>query len=120
MSLHLTPEMMEATYELLRVTPPFAGWGLPDPDDLEFRVLSTRRYTGHFRAAKRRGEHHEIGASMRKIGTLATLERVMAHEMIHLQQELKGTTTPGTEHNANFYVLAAEVARHHCFDPKEL
>jgi hypothetical protein len=118
MSLHLTPETIEAQYEALRTTKPFSAWGLSDPDDLEFCVLATRDRLGHFRGAKT--GHHEIGISMRRVGTLDTLIRVLAHEMIHLYQELTGTTTGKTEHNAEFRRIAAEVARHHCFDPKEL
>jgi len=119
MSLHLTPENLEDTYELLRRTQPFAKWRLPDSDALAFRVLATRDRMGHFRADKT-GAPHEIGISMRRVGTLDTLNRVMAHEMIHLYQEETGTTTANTEHNAEFRRLATLVAKHHCFDPKEL
>lgn len=119
MTLHLTIATVELTYDRLRTTLPFRKWGLPDSDDIEFNISTRRDCMGWFRGAGS-ADHHEIGLSFSKIGSLATLDRVMAHEMIHLKQEVAKTTTANTEHNAEFYVLAAKVARHHCFDPKEL
>lgn len=114
----MTPDTIEAQYLALRTTRPFRKWGLPDPDDIAFCVLASRDRMGHFRGAIT--GPHEIGISMRRVGTIDTLIRVLAHEMIHLFQELTKTTTANTEHNAAFRRISAEVARHHCFDPKEL
>lgn len=118
MSLHITPENVELTYDLLRSTMPFCKWRLPHSDDISFRIMATRDYIGCFHGVI--NGPHEISISGTRIGSLDTLVRVMAHEMIHLKQETAGTTTPNTEHNAEFYKLAKMVAKYHCFDPKEL
>lgn len=118
MSLHLTPETAELAYETLRTTMPFSKWRLPHADEISFRIMTTRDYIGCFRGVINGPQ--EISLSGTRIGSLDTLNRVLAHEMIHLKQEIAKTVTPNTEHNAEFRKLARVVARYHCFDPKEL
>lgn len=122
MTLPLTPDMLAAAYDFLRATPPFRGWKLPESDDVEFYVLTTHDRLGHYRAYHKRdadGCFGEIAISARRVGHSAPLIYRMSHEMVHLYQEVKRTTTPNTEHNAEFYRLAERVCRYHGFDLKD-
>ena len=116
--LTLTPEMIAGTYELLRLTPPFRSWKLPHADEIEFKVTRQIQPQAFYEKYVRLNEHL-IAVSDARIGTLANLVDVTAHEMIHLYEEIAGTTTPGTEHNAQFDKWARLVCRHHGFDYKQ-
>lgn len=108
MALHLTPEMVEACYELLKLTPPFRRWGLPPGDQLVFRILlSTERYA-HFRAQS--DGAHEIAVSTAKVVTIDLLVQSLAHEMVHLHME---QLKLGANHGSNFKRFAKQVCRHH-------
>lgn len=114
MTLRLTPEMLVGAYEYLRVSPPFVGWGLPESDDLAFRVSHAKNCAGWFRVAP--GAPEEIAISAKCVSSPAALLPVMAHEMIHLYQHRRGTETRNTEHNAGFHRLARLVCRKLTFD----
>ena len=50
--MQITPELLEASYELLRSMPPFKRWKLPHADNVVFRVLKMPRlYAEHCPAA---------------------------------------------------------------------
>lgn len=117
MALRLTPRMLEAAYEYLRTTPPFRGWKLPHADDIEFKV-TRQMYPQAFYEKYCYTDHHIIAMSDVRIGHTVNVMDVMAHEMIHLRQEITKTTTANTEHNAEFDRLSRVVCRHHGFDPK--
>lgn len=113
MTLRLSPELLELTYDLLCHTAPFDRWNLPPGEDVTFKVI---------KSAALRGDYcwdgqHTIRISSRSIGTLQTLTETMAHEMIHLHQQANGTVTRG-EHNAAFNKFAEQVCKAHKFDPK--
>lgn len=111
--LHLTPEILEASYELLRATPPFRRWGLPDPDDVEFHVIGHPRTAGrHWVCA---GKHH-VQASHSCISQLDGLVRIMAHEMIHIRETMLPGARNDVEHGRVFQRLADQVCRYHGFD----
>lgn len=113
MTLHLTPEILEGAYELLRMTPPFKRWKLPHADDLEFTVLVTTERCGHFREAQ--NGIHEIGVSNSRVHTLDELFQVLAHEMAHLRQCQLGHRDT---HGKNFKELADRICTAHSFNPK--
>lgn len=113
--MHITPEMMEAAYELLRTTPPFRSWRLPPGADVEFHVIRSNDRSGdYFRKA---GGTHCIRVNDKWVGNLLSLLRVMAHEMCHLRHE---ATCPGDQavHGRRFSALASAVCRSHHLDPK--
>lgn len=118
MGLKLTPEMLIASYELLRTTPPFRGYKLPHPDEIEFRIMDDPDCNGYYLFDKR----HIIGIH-KNISTLHVLNVKMAHEMVHLYQEIKGLNTDnGNEsyeatHNEDFHKRARRVCHYHKFDP---
>ena len=113
--MHLTPEILEAAYEYLRATPPFARWKLPPGDEVAFRVLVTRDICGQHRHD---GKQHIIDVSTGRHEHTASLMITMAHEMVHLAQALRATETAG-DHNREFQRLGRLVCRHHGFDSKE-
>lgn len=90
MKLHLTPDILESAYELLRTTPPFKAWKLPHPDDLAFTVSMDRTCHAKFHAWTN-GEK-QISVSAFYIKGFQELLPTMAHEMVHLRQEMTGHT----------------------------
>lgn len=117
-----TPELIQATYEWLRLTPPFDGWGLPDGDDLSFKVLGTRakargsRYS-RFGDYSRDGAKREIRVSYLGARNAGTLLATVAHEMAHLAQDVHDAPLG---HGASFKAMLRAVAKYHKIglDPK--
>lgn len=112
MTLALTPQVLVAAYDFLRVTPPFRGWKLPHSDVVEFHVLRNPGVMGEYSTEAGK---HRIGISSATVGATDTLIRTMAHEMTHLYQQLQGRDPA---HGADFRRYAQRVSRHHGFDPK--
>ena len=117
MSLPLTPETLAAAYDFLKATPPFNKWGLPESDEVKFKV--GRRPSEHARY-QWDGERHTLTLSAGSIGHTQTLIEALSHEMIHMHLEETGMESRGNEnvHNAAFRQFAAQVCKHHGFDPK--
>jgi hypothetical protein len=111
--LHLTPELLEATYELLRLTPPFKGWKLPHSDDLAFRVSKGVDNCGIFACWNGRRKFPHIAISATHTKTLCQLTETMAHEMVHLQEFRLGKGKWNSNHGRVFKRLAKQVCRHH-------
>lgn len=120
MTLHLTPEILERGYELLRATPPFKRWKLPHADNVELFVTMHRDRNGHFRGLDHRKpgpyEEPEIAVSLRNVKTCPELLAVLAHEMIHMRLDI--LKSPDYAHGPKFQRLAASVCRIHGFDQK--
>ena len=115
--IRLTHETLAACYDFLNLTPPFASWGLPDSDDVLFKVGKFRTHFAHYQWDGRR---HTITVSTNAVGHTHTLIEKMAHEMVHLRLEMLGLDDRGTKdtHSVAFRRLAAIVTREHGFDPK--
>lgn len=108
--LHLTPVIMEAAYSLLRTTPPFNSWRLPEADSVEFHVQRTKRqYADH---VLERGTHR-IRLSHQRHYTLNTVLMSMAHEMCHMVDALNGVKSA---HGASFQAMADKVCAIHGWD----
>lgn len=116
MSLRLTPEILEAAYEYLRSTRPFnrRKLKLPHADAVEFRIGREPKFFG---TCRKKDDTYTISISEVSVAYTFTLMWVMAHEMVHLSQFLRGTATDG-EHNEEFRAISAIVCREHGFDPK--
>lgn len=110
----LTSEVLAASYDLLRETPPFLSWNLPPSEDVEFKVTRVKKTWGdyHMTAAGL----HCIRLSDKKHGHLPLLLATMAHEMIHLHMGHSGMK--GAVHGEAFQKLARQVCAVHGFDPK--
>lgn len=105
--IHLTPQILEQAYELLRATPPFRGWKLPPADDVEFVVS---RAKDRFADWSMSPGGHVYRISHRNITHMDTLLRIMAHEMCHARDFSR------SEHGASFHRLADQVCKAHGFD----
>ena len=116
MTLRITPEMLAASYEFLRVSAPFRAWGLPDADEVEFHVIAARDRRGHY--CRGVSARHRIAVSSANVGHSETLLRTVAHEMLHLYQNERCSETPNAEHNAEFRRFARIICLHHGFDPR--
>jgi hypothetical protein len=117
MALRLTTENLPAAYEYLRACEPFCRWGLPEADEVAFRVSRHKDRFGHMRGdAGSPGA--EIAVSEACVGSSARLIEVVGHEMIHLHQHMRKTETSGAQHNAEFKRLARQVCAEHVFDFK--
>lgn len=118
MTLPLTPDMIAAAYDYLRTTPPFSRWNLPDSEDVRFSV---GKFRSDYASYRWDGKQHTITMSANAIGYSPTLLRYLSHEMVHLHLEETGMESrQGGEdtHNAAFRKFAAQVCKHHGFDPK--
>jgi hypothetical protein len=119
-AIHLTPEVLERAYELLRETPPFKGWRLPESDDVEFHATHVKAersadFYHSYDRGKPRGKW-VIRIDPRGCQLLGTLLAMLAHEMVHLYQAMKGDRLD-VEHGAAFKRLAKQVCAKHGFDP---
>lgn len=116
MTLPLSAEMLEASYDFLRTTPPFNRWNLPDGEDVQFTITQSRKTMGTHCLFNGK---HCIEISRRLVGHTSTLMSLMAHEMVHAHQKATKTDTPGVEHNEAFRQFGRQVCKHHGFDPHE-
>lgn len=115
MSLHITPAMMEASYELLRTTPPFRGWKLPPGEEVAFKVIHCNDRCGDYERLS--DGTHCIRANAKWIGSIWGLLRLLAHEMIHLRQQI-ACPNDQSHHGTAFLTAAKTVCRYHLLDPK--
>lgn len=108
----LTPDSLRAAYNYLNETPPFNRWNLPDGDEVEFRVVrDQRRFGWHWFD----GNRHYIAVSRSCVQFTDTLIRTMAHELVHMREQQMGVSGPA--HGQAFRRWAAQVCKHHGFDP---
>ena len=113
MTLTLTPDVLRAAYDFLRVTQPFNRWKLPLGEEVGFAVTRDRNKYGEHRFSV---GIHTIAISGGRVGHTSSLMAVMAHEMAHVAQEVGKTATYGVLHNADFGRRAKMVCRRHGFD----
>lgn len=118
--MHLTPAMLVTSYELLRTTPPFKGWRLPEADAVQFTVSRHVDLRGQYQCATEwvggtLRESHHIWISGRCISTMDSLIRAMAHEMTHLADRLRGFRGNAL-HGASWQKHADAVCKRHKFD----
>lgn len=111
-SLVLTPERVGAVYDCLRFFVPFTRMKLPPADEIAFHITRHNDRQAHYTCLKRAREGHEIAVSDFWQWTFSNLQKVVAHEMIHLYQSLRETDSPITQHNAEFRVLSERVCKH--------
>lgn len=112
MGIKITLPTVEAVYELLRTTKPFAGWKLPSSGDIGFAIIRNRKDRGEFYVNN--GVPY-IGVSDVYHQTLDELMRTVAHEMCHLREQLHGTRKD-IHHGAYFNKSADAVCKAHQFD----
>ena len=116
MTLPLTVDTIMGAYEYLRTTPPFIGWNLPEPADVEWKVGKTNSCFG-WHDYKSKNHKHRIVISSGCIGHTMTLIQTVAHEMIHMHLR-ESAKERDRIHSKAFKKLSESVARTHGFDPK--
>lgn len=113
MGLKVTNELVEATYELLRMTKPFKGWRLPHADDISFSIFRDRTARGEFKMSASGVPTISINDTYHH--TLHELTKTVAHEMCHLHEQLYGPRKD-IHHGAWFNDCADKVCKAHGFD----
>ena len=111
MTLHMTPAIVEAAYELLLTTPPFRAWKLPHADDIEFHIDRHKSRLGAYRWEGK----HTVAISSKLITQLPLLLSVLAHELCHLRQQIVWPRDKA-EHGYRFNRMADAVCRWHSLD----
>jgi len=109
----ITVETCKAVYRMLSELPPFNKYELPRPSEIEFLVVDDPDMYGSYSP-----EPHCITMSTSKQSYLQTLEKTMAHEMVHLILYLQGKRYE--LHNKNFYKLTYQIAAIYGWEPKDL
>lgn len=114
MSLHITPAMMEATYNFWLTLPPFRSWKMPESDDVVFAICSDPNNRGGY---DYKDGQHRIFVSRRCVGSFETLIRTMAHEMCHVR-ERSFCSRMDIGHSAAFHRAADQVCKLNLLDRK--
>jgi len=112
----VTADSIRSVYVLLQQFPPFCRWSLPPPEDLTFYVV-------HFKS-----EHAEydpnkktIRVSTARVSTFLSLLAAVAHEMVHLRQDVADRYPVKDMHNAEFKKCVRQICKHFPFlDPLNL
>lgn len=104
----LHPERIAAVYECLRSFPPFSRWNLPTSDEIEFRTPARDGDSQAYYNCLKDGRH-VIAVITGGVESWYMLCWLMAHEMIHLHQQLRKCNPRKTQHNAEFKRLATQV-----------
>jgi hypothetical protein len=111
--ISLTPEVLAAAYDYLRLTAPFNRWKLPPSSKVKFRVTRSRKEAGWCDSTELQTGKICIGVSDTLHGHSASLLTTMAHEMCHIRQAIRGENLT---HGAGFCKLAAQICAKHGFD----
>jgi hypothetical protein len=122
LSLRLTPQNLIDAYNYLKNTAPFNKFGLPDADDVEFRVTHDPKLYGQYLYdLTSEPKKHRIDVSNALTKTTPVLVETMAHEMTHLHQRVSECSKRGRKsqsHGKPFQNLAKRVCRAHGFNLK--
>lgn len=104
----VTPKNMRAAYVLLRQLPPFSRWKLPSADEVRFELVRDPTTAADYVALTK----HRIRLHPHLHCTLEELLASVAHEMVHMRQQVLGRLPiEGDGHNADFMRMAHQVSR---------
>lgn len=112
--MHLAATSPVDAYTFLRGMPPFKRWGLPEADDVEFRVAEIPGCYGYL-CFNVKTKTYIVEISCQHIPTIGKLLSTVAHEMCHIRQHMLEKHRP-VAHGPKFKRLAAQVCRAHGFD----
>ena len=110
----VTPQTVQAIYEMLIQLPPFNRWNLPPSSKVNFEVTNDQNCYGEYEP-----EPHTIRISSAKLSFIDHIVRTTAHELIHMRLYMKGSKS-WDKHDAVFNELSHKVATQLGYDPKEL
>lgn len=110
MTIPVTADTVKAVYTCLLAFPPFNRWRLPLPDSLTFYAVPYTSEWGEYNA-----ERKTLRISMAKVSTFQSLVLAVAHEMVHVREDVAGRWAKKHD-NAYFKKLADQVCRTFEFD----
>ena len=100
----VTPQTVQAIYEMLICLPPYNKWNLPPSKQVEFQVHKDPTCLGEYEP-----DPHVIRISEAKNGHLDTVIKTVAHEIIHMRLHLKNSKS-WDKHGKSFTDLSHKVA----------
>ena len=111
----VTTRRLRAVYAFLQHMPPFERWDLPAVGTIRFEILRDSDAGEYF--VDDRDRHH-IAVNADTHITLLQMVETVAHEMVHLRQDLLGKLPEikTEKHNQEFRRLARVVCRNLGFD----
>lgn len=112
-AVHITREVLHATYDRLLTTLPFRTMRLPVCDDVKFIVTRHQTKRGDYTY---RNNWHELRVSQAVHETLHALDMTVAHEMCHMKEMVDGVWRADVAHSDYFCRLADRVCKVHLFD----
>lgn len=98
--MKITARHIRAAYTMFRQLPPFSSWKLPPPEKVRFAATNSREVYGTYEA-----DPHKITVSRYNVKSFHALAVTIAHEIIHLRQQITGTFNE-SQHNREFMRLA--------------
>jgi len=110
----ITPQTVQAIYEMLIQVPPFNKWNLPPSSKVNFEVRNDPDCYGEYEP-----EPHTIRISYAKLSWVDHTIRTVAHELCHMRLYIRGSKS-WDKHDAQFTKLSHRVATQLGYDPKEL
>ena len=110
MPISLNAEMLAHCYDMLAATPAMSRMNLPPSEDVKFRVIRKKDRFAHHEVI---GGVHHIAISSKLVGTFETLVPSMAHEMLHIFQDMTGMPR---DDGPGFQKMADKICRELAFD----
>jgi len=110
----MTPKVLRGVYFMLKQIPPISRWQLPNASSIRFRITRSENDYAEVEPKTR-----TMWVSRRKHAHLASVEKTVAHEMIHLARYLRGHKR-WDEHDKTFLKMSEAVSNALGWDPKDL
>jgi hypothetical protein len=106
--------MVEAQYELLKLTPPFNRWKLPPGDEVEFFICKLKDREADY--VSWTDGRMRIRLSIEHVKTLDRLAMTLGHEMIHMHMDRAKIPAGRNFHGWRFQRFARAVCLAHDWD----
>jgi len=109
--LTLTPPLVRSAYIMLRGGPVFHRLRVAETltPFIQFDIMKGDTLRGFYEYRKNHRVPHRIGLHQPYCTTLEHTLETLAHEMIHMHQQIAGTASPRVIHNAEFKRIAKRV-----------
>jgi hypothetical protein len=111
--MNVTPDRLRAIYELLQEFAPFDKWDLPESSLVTFELLAGK---DHAEYSVDDRDRMCIAVNPDTHITLAQLVESVAHEMVHLRQDMLDRLPAKEPHNGEFRRWAKAVCKALGFD----
>lgn len=104
--MKITPEKVKAVYRMLLLFEPFSRWSLPPAERLVFVVVPYKSEWGEYNPEKK-----TLRISSAKVSTFLSLVCAVAHEMVHVRQDVAGRWPVGEAHNSDFKRMTRQICK---------